>query len=198
MQYALRLVLASSSPRRRVLLRRAGFTFRSAEPAIDETARAGEAPDAMVDRLAGEKALSIAAGRGRIVLGADTTVSLDGAILAKPAGPEEAVAMLIDLGGRSHDVYTGFALVAGRRILERGVEHSTVTFSRIDDAAARAYVATGEPLDKAGAYAIQGLGRKFVTGIDGSFTNVMGLPMERVVPALLARGVHPEAGGGVA
>jgi septum formation protein len=193
------LILASGSPRRRVLLRRAGFPFIVAHPDIDET-RMGDEPAAdMVARLAREKARAVAidAGGEAIVLAADTAVVLGGDTLGKPHTTADAIAMLLRLGGTDHDVVTGYCLCRGQagEVIGRGLESTGVVFRSIDREAAAAYVATGEPFDKAGAYAIQGLGRQFVEEIRGSFTNVMGLPMEAVTPMLLAAGMVTRPGG---
>jgi len=188
-----RLILASGSPRRRVLLRRAGFVFDVVTPDVREDRRDGESPQEMVERLAVDKARAVITNGSAVVLAADTTVALDGEPLGKPLDAADAVAMLIRLSSRDHEVITGLCLASGGRVLERSVARSAVTFSEVDISAAEAYVATGEPLDKAGAYAIQGLGRRFVSGIEGSFTNVMGLPMEYVEPLLRRHGVHPSS-----
>lgn len=188
------LVLASGSPRRRVLLRRAGFDFAVVRPDVTEVRKRGESPEEMVARLAAAKAAIAVqeAGDDALVLGADTAVVLDGEPLGKPEGDAAAVAMLRALGGREHQVITGYSLAArGGRDQASGVEGTVVRFHPIDEAQARAYVGTGEPMDKAGAYAIQGLGRRFVAEIQGSFTNVMGLPMEVIEPLLIEHGVRP-------
>ena len=188
------LVLASGSPRRRVLLRRAGFDFSVVRPDVDETQERGESAAELVSRLAESKAIAVAQlerGEHRAVLAADTVVAVHGDALGKPDGPEQAVEMLLGLSDRSHQVITGYCLYAfGPTRLGAGVTATSVRFKGIDRAAAEEYVATGEPLDKAGAYAIQGLGRRFVAEITGSFTNVMGLPMEDVTPLLVEHGIR--------
>ena len=188
------LVLASGSPRRRVLLRRAGFDFSVLRPDIDETRERGESAAELVSRLAESKAIAVAQlerGEHRAVLAADTVVAVDGDALGKPDGPTQAVEMLLGLSDRSHEVITGYCLYAfGPNLLGAGVTTTAVRFKPIDRAAAEDYVATGEPMDKAGAYAIQGLGRRFVAEISGSFTNVMGLPMEDVTPLLVEHGIR--------
>lgn len=192
------LVLASGSPRRRVLLRRAGFDFDLARPDVSEDRLPAEPATNMVRRLACDKAAVAAANLGpaTLVLGADTAVVLDGVPLGKPATPLEAVEVLMDLSGRSHEVLTGYCLVSGGgENVSRGIVVTTVTFKVVDRDEAEAYVATGEPLDKAGSYAIQGLGRKFVAHIDGSFSNVMGLPMEVITPLLVERGFSAKVAG---
>lgn len=191
------LVLASGSPRRRVLLRRAGFDFTVAPTGVAEARLPDETATEMVVRLAAAKAMAAAAGLDgdTLVLGADTAVVLDGEALGKPQGPEDAVAMLLRLGGREHSVLTGYCLVAGRdeRVAD-GVVSTGVVFRSMEVSQVEAYVATGEAFGKAGGYAIQGIGRKFVAEVRGSFTNVMGLPMELIAPLLVDHGVSGSAG----
>ena len=186
-----RLVLASASPRRRELLARlhAGFVVRAAE--VDETPRAGEAPEAMVLRLALEKARA-AAREDEIVLGADTVVAVDGEILGKPGDDATALAMLRRLSGRSHEVWTGVALVAAGRELVRACR-TEVLFRRLGEQEMAAYVATGEPRDKAGAYGIQGGAAAFVERVEGDFTNVVGLPLPLVAELLAELGPEPSS-----
>ena len=175
-----------------MLLHEAGFEFRVIVPDVDESAAPGEEPQHVVARLALDKARAAlgASAPGQRVLAADTVVAIDGEILGKPRDAEHAVRMLLQLAGRTHRVFTGFALLARDPALEeRGVEESHVTFRPIDAAEAASYVATGEPLDKAGAYAAQGKGAGFIERIDGSHSNVIGLPMERLVPVLERCGV---------
>lgn len=175
-----RLVLASASPRRRELLASLGLAFTVRPAAIDESPLAGEAPDVYVERLAVAKARAEGAP-GELVLAADTVVALDGELLGKPAGPGEAQAMLARLAGRRHEVFTGVALrdPDGER-LERTVERTSVDIAPLSAERIAWYVDTGEPLDKAGAYAIQGFGALFVTHIEGNYTNVVGLPLPAV------------------
>lgn len=178
---AVRLVLASGSPRRRAVLSALGLEFVVRAPDVDETLRSGESADVAARRLAEAKAAAVEAGPEELVLAADTIVVLDGELLGKPADVEEAAAMLERLAGRSHEVVTGLALRAGadtRSIAAR----TEVVFRALDRTEIGAYVATGEPLDKAGAYGIQGYGSALVERIEGDFFNVMGLP----VPAMLA------------
>lgn len=192
------LVLASASPRRRALLRLVGIRHTVAPSQVDETPR-GETPQVHVRRLALEKAVAVAKGRARsLVLGADSVVAIDGAILGKPASAEDAMAMLARLQGRSHQVLTGVALVeAGGRILESHVERTDVTMRPAGERELRAYVASGEPMDKAGAYAIQGAGGVLVTSIAGCYANVVGLPLCAVCRWLASRGVGcRQVGGG--
>lgn len=186
------LILASSSPRRRLMLAAAGFTFDVLPPDTDETGIDGETAADMVLRLATEKALAVESV-GTVVLGADTTVVRDGRVLGKPRDADDAVAALVSLAGRTHSVLSGWALVRDRTVLESGVEESWVTMRPIDEAEARSYVATGEPLDKAGAYALQGRGRMFVTAVTGPRSNVLGLPLAAVVAALHRAGIEPSA-----
>ena len=195
------LVLASRSPRRADLLSRAGYRFEVAPADVDERRRAGETPRALVRRLACEKAAAVAPRHpGSIVLGADTVVVVDGAVLGKPDGAAGAADMLRRLSGRAHEVLTGVALRAAHR--RRGGVQSTHVVFRAQSADEIAwYVASGEPADKAGGYAIQGRASRFVTRIEGSWTNVVGLPVELVdglLDALGAEGVdgyRPRAPG---
>jgi len=173
------LVLASQSPRRSEILRQAGipFTIRTAD--VDEAVAPGETPAAYVVRLAEAKARAVAAAPGEIVLGADTTVVVDRQILAKPADAADARRMLSLLSGRRHEVLTGICLFRdGQAECEYAV--TEVEFAALSEAEIEEYVASGEPMDKAGAYAIQGLASKFVQRIDGDYFNVMGLPVARV------------------
>ena len=189
------LVLASSSPRRRELLRGLGVPFSVRVPDVDERPLPGETPAAHVRRLALAKARAAARGlsaqsAARWVLGADTVIALDGEILGKPRGPADARRMLARLAGRTHDVLTGVALVPAAG----GRPRSAVVRSRVEmkpyvAAAVRRYIAAGEPLDKAGAYAVQGEGREFVERVRGSLTNVIGLPVERLTRLLVDCGI---------
>ncbi len=181
----MRLVLASASPRRAELLRAAGFRFEILAVDVDESVRAGEAPDRYVRRLAAEKSARGAAraGRDAIVLGADTAVVVDRDILGKPANDDEAAQMLRRLSGRPHQVLTGISLRLGSYELGR-VESTTVVFTTLSDADIDWYVASGEGRDKAGAYAIQGLASRFVPRIEGSYSNVVGLPVAAVCELL--------------
>jgi septum formation protein len=174
----LELVLASASPRRRELLEAAGWEVEVRPAAIDETRLPGERPAAYVLRLARAKAAAVAAGVGarRTVLGADTVVVIGGEVLGKPGGDREARAMLRRLSGRSHRVLTGVCLRRGGRE-QMWVESTRVWFSKLSAADMAAYVATGEPRDKAGAYAIQGGAARFIQRISGSYSNVVGLPL---------------------
>jgi septum formation protein len=182
----MKLILASSSPRRAEILREAGIAFESCATQIDETALPGETPHAMVARLAEAKARSAAAQlqsgtRECIIVGADTTVVLDGEILGKPRDSAHAREMLAKLSGRTHHVLTGiFLLRLPGNAMRAAVENSAVTFSPLDEKEIETYVATGEPLGKAGAYAIQGLGGRYIPRIEGCYFNVVGLPLARL------------------
>jgi septum formation protein len=181
---AVRLVLASASPRRADLLRSAGFAFQIEPVEVDERPLTGEEATVMVERLASEKA-SLVARRfpDAVVIGADTVVVVDRVILGKPADDRDAAGMLARLSGRSHEVLTGVAVHAsGNRLI--AVERTVVWFLPLSAAEIAWYVASGEPRDKAGAYAVQGLASRFVTRIEGSYANVVGLPVARVYELL--------------
>jgi len=191
----MRLILASNSPRRQELLRNAGYTFEVRPSSVREERSAAESPQDYVRRLAAEKALSAAgeAAAGSLVIGADTEVVVDSTVLGKPAGAADAARMLRALSGRSHEVITGVCLVeAPDRI--HAVQHATtqVWFRPLDEAEIGAYVATGEPFDKAGAYAIQGRASRFVTRIEGCYFNVVGLPVALVDAMLKPFAAAPE------
>jgi len=174
------LVLASGSPRRRQLLEMLGLEVDVRPPHIPEIRAAGETPRAYVERLAREKAASVP---GELVLGADTTVVVDGEVLEKPADAADALRMLQRLQGRTHQVLTAIALKTPRGTLG-ATDVTAVVFRAADDDLLRAYVATGEPMDKAGAYGIQGYGAALVERIDGDFFSVMGLPLRLVLELL--------------
>jgi septum formation protein len=195
-----RLVLASGSPRRRELLAQAGYVFEVAAADVDESVRAGEAAGAYVKRLAEEKARVVlerfrnpthdddAVMNGApgfssgllLVLGADTTVVCDGEILGKPGDAADAMRMLRMLAGRTHEVLTGIAVATTGGVVS-GVETTLVTFSEIPEGELWAYCATREPMDKAGAYGIQGYAARWIPRIEGCYFNVMGLPIARVM-----------------
>ncbi len=185
----MRLILASASPRRADLLNAAGFSFDVMPIEIDEQVLSAEPPTEYVARLAREKAYQVARrNSGRPVLGADTAVVVAGRILGKPADAAEASAMLQMLSGRSHDVLTGVALrLDGREACE--VACTRVRFLPLSAAEIAWYVASGEPFDKAGAYAVQGLASRFVESIDGSYSNVVGLPVATVYRLLKQLGL---------
>lgn len=178
------LILASGSPRRRELLTQIGLTF-SVHPAdVDETLDPAWTAREAVERLSARKAEAVAAEfPDDLILAADTVVSLDEKILGKPKTPEDAAAMLSALSGRSHKVYTGFTLRRGEKTVTRS-EATAVTFRPLTRDEIAAYIATGEPMDKAGAYGIQGLGGVLITGIEGDYFNVMGLPICALSQAL--------------
>ena len=185
------LVLASQSPRRSQILRHAGMEFTVRVADVDESVLAGESPANYVQRLAAAKAYAIDAAAGETVLGADTTVVIDGEILAKPVDAADARRMLARLSGRRHEVLTGICLRRGadatRDYVTTGVVFATLSHAEIDQ-----YVASGEPMDKAGAYAIQGLASKFVERIEGDYFNVMGLPVALVYRRLQEAHFHAE------
>lgn len=185
----MRLVLASASPRRAELLRSIGLDFEVAVPDVDETRYPDEEPDHYVERVARLKA-SVVDGADAVVLAADTTVVHDGRVLGKPAHPAEARTMLQRLSGELHAVWTGVAVVSGG-VVSSTVERSVVRMAVLTDTEIDRYVATGEPLDKAGAYALQGIGGMFVESVDGSPSNVIGLPLHVAVRLLRAHGVDP-------
>jgi septum formation protein len=171
------LVLASASPRRRELLAGLGLRFAVRSVDVDETPREGELPRDYVVRLAIEKARE-RAHPGEIVLAADTTVVLGSEILGKPRDAEDARQMLARIAGREHTVLTGVALEEpGRDLRASSLEVSRVRMASLSEERIAWYVETGEPLDKAGSYAVQGLGALFVEEIDGNYTNVVGLPL---------------------
>jgi septum formation protein len=178
------LVLASRSPRRAELLKAAGFHFSVVPTDVDESALPNETPPDHVRRLAREKALAAAAGApGATILGADTVVVVDDTILGKPSDARDARRMLRLLAGRRHHVYTGVALWR-LGALRDAVEVSAVDLSAMTPAEVDWYVASGEPIGKAGAYAIQGLASRFITRLEGSYSNVVGLPVAVVYKLL--------------
>lgn len=183
------IVLASASPRRAGLLRQIGVRFRVCVADVDESALPGESPADYVQRLAVAKARAVLPGAGGLpVLGADTTVVVDGDILGKPADAREARAMLRRLSGRSHRVLSAVALCHGERAAVR-LSETQVWFRPLDDDLLARYADSGEPLDKAGGYGIQGLGGALVVRIDGSYTGVVGLPLGETVDLLTESGV---------
>jgi len=185
------LILASASPRRRQLLEMLGLEIEVRPSHIPEARGAGETPIAYVERLAREKAHSVP---GDLVLGADTTVQLDDTLLEKPADEDDALRMLRLLQGRSHSVITSVALVSHGQ-LRQATDVTAVTFRPCSDEFLRHYIATGEPMDKAGAYGIQGYGAALVERIDGDFFGVMGLPVRLVLRLLEEAGVGYRFGG---
>jgi septum formation protein len=185
------LILASASPRRRELLAQAGLKFTVAAANLNEDLLPDESAAVYVQRLAEEKAQAIwnanrsldSPDDSLIVLGADTCVVSDGHILGKPAGAADARRMLESLRGRTHAVLTGLAVVTRDKI-SRGVEITQVQFNQLDDREITQYIASGEPVDKAGAYAIQGYAARWIPRIEGCYFNVVGLPIARVVALL--------------
>lgn len=189
-----RIVLASQSPRRRELLTLVGIAHEVRPADIDESLWEGETPEAHSMRLAREKATTIAEREpGAAVIGSDTIVVVDGAILGKPRDAAGARAMLARLAGRSHTVFTAVAVARGDRVVE-SVVRVGVTFRELAPWEIDAYVATGEPMDKAGGYGIQGYGATIVDRIDGDYFAVMGLPLRTVVRLLSEVGIRYEFG----
>lgn len=188
------LVLASASPRRREILGALGLSFRVVASDVDETRAEGEPADAYVARLAREKAADVAArlraeGPAAIVLGADTIVVVDGQILGKPSDDEHARAMIARLSGRAHEVTTAVALVSPPDALSAQASITTrVWFRALAPEEVAAYVASGDGRDKAGAYAVQGLGSGIVTRVEGSYSNVVGLPAAETLALLRSVG----------
>ena len=181
----MRLVLASGSPRRREILWLLSLEHEARPAAVEEELRPGEDARVEARRLAVEKASAIESGPEELILAADTLVVLGDEILGKPTDEADAVRMLLQLQGRRHEVFTGLALRVGSRI-EADVAVTRVWFRSLDAAECKEYVASGEPLDKAGAYGIQGLGAALVQRIEGEYFNVMGLPVQLLL-SLLAR-----------
>ena len=173
------LVLASQSPRRAEILRQAGIPFTIRSASVDETPLAGETPRDYVERLAEAKARAVPAAPDETVLGADTTVVIDGEMLAKPADASDARRMLTLLSGRRHEVMTGICLQRGAAVI-RDCAVTQVWFAPLSVREIEDYISSGEPMDKAGAYAIQGLASKFIVKLDGCYFNVMGLPVALV------------------
>lgn len=187
------IVLASASERRSRLLAQIGVRHEAVPADLDETPAPGESPSNYVQRLARDKAQAgfraLGTGASRPVLGADTTVVLDGRIYGKPADEAECVGMLLSLSGRCHEVLSAVALFDGVKLWE-DLNLSRVTFRALDATECRRYWASGEPAGKAGAYAIQGLGAVFVARLEGSFSGVMGLPLFETAALLDAAGVR--------
>lgn len=184
-----RLVLASASPRRARILRELGVSFRVEVSNQDESLRPGEDGAAAVERLARAKGLAVARAKDLPVLAADTEVLCDGRILGKPADERDAVAMLRRLAGRAHEVVTGVCVVAGG-VARSGVERSVVRFAPMNEEELRWYAATGEPLDKAGGYHVDGKGALFIETIEGSPSNVAGLPVRLLLRLVREAGLE--------
>jgi septum formation protein len=182
----LKLVLASRSPRRSELLKAAGFEFTVRVEDVDETPRDGEDPFVYAVGLAIDKAYAVPVHDGEIVLAADTIVVLGKEIMGKPKDAADATRMLRALAGQKHEVITAICLRYGADEVETDVAQTHVWFIPLSDAEIADYVASGEPMDKAGAYGIQGLASKFVDRIEGSYSNVVGLPMSLVYRDLKA------------
>ncbi len=182
------LVLASASPRRRELLQNAGISFTVEAAGITEAPLAGETPRDCAERLAREKALAVFRSRPRdFVLGADTVVVADGLMLGKPRDAEDAARMLRMLSGRTHQVITGVCLV-GSKVEEVRSETTQVTVGELSDDDIRSYIDSGDPMDKAGAYAIQGWASRWISRIEGDYFNVVGLPVYLVYEMLRRHG----------
>ena len=186
------IILASQSPRRRELLERMGLPFRIITPDIDERMERELPPGELVAAISAEKAGAVAAqaGPGAVVIAADTVVALDGAVLGKPADESDAARMLSALSGRTHQVFTGLTVACGADVRTVS-EETAVTFRPLTAEEIAAYVRTGEPMDKAGAYGIQGYGCLLVEGISGDYFNVVGLPVCRLGKILARFGVEP-------
>lgn len=182
------IVLASASPRRQELLHSIGIEFQVIPSQVDEVIHDGETPTDLVLRLSDEKASDVARRKsveGRWFIGSDTIVVCDGHILGKPASPQDSAKMLRQLSGRSHHVLSGYAIIdRHENIRLRRCVTTEVTFRALTEQEIEGYIASGEPADKAGSYAIQGLGSYIVTSINGSYTNVVGLPLAQVVTDL--------------
>ena len=190
-----RVILASQSPRRRELLALVGIQHTVRAANVDEAYTPGEEPAAHAERLAREKAAVVARDEpDAVVIGSDTIVVVDGDVLGKPRDETHAAEMLARLSGRSHVVMTAIA-VQWRGVELSAVEQVTVTFHRLDARAIRAYIATREPMDKAGAYGIQGYGATIVERVDGDYFAVMGLPLQRLVRLMAELGVRYGFGG---
>ena len=182
------LILASQSPRRKELLQTAGIPFVVRVADIDESVRDREAPNAYVRRLAVAKAMAIPREPGDVVLAADTTVVAEGQILGKPESAEDAKRMLRLLSGQAHEVLTGICLFSGSK-LQIDAESTQVHFSKMTDVEIDAYVSSGECMDKAGAYGIQGLASRYIHRVEGCYFNVVGLPISLVYRHLKAAGL---------
>ncbi len=190
-----RLILASGSPRRRELLAKTGLPFEVRPPDVDERGLPGETPRELVERLALDKASAVATAEpAAAVLGSDTVVVLGEEVLGKPRDPDHALELIGRLVGRTHRVLTGVALVREGGAVSRALSVESVVVMRAAEAdELRAYVATGESLDKAGGYALQGEGRRFVERVVGSETNVIGLPLDETAALLREAGFEAEA-----
>ncbi len=185
------MILASQSPRRKELLGQMGLRgFKVTSPEVDETVDEHLPPAQVVEELSRRKAMAVArhADGDDLIIAADTVVALEGAVLGKPADQREAFAMLTALSGNRHYVYTGLTVIQGDRVVTQH-ECTTVTFRDLEPEEISHYIATGEPMDKAGAYGIQGLGAMLVSGIEGDYFNVVGLPIFRLSRILAGFGL---------
>ncbi|HZC46776.1 MAG TPA: Maf family protein [Candidatus Acidoferrum sp.] len=192
MGHSIKVILASASPRRHQLLGAAGIEFEAIESRVPEQHVTGEPPRDYALRMARDKAGAVSSKfPDAIVIGADTIVVCENQILEKPTDAADARRMLSMLSGRTHTVVTAFALARAGKILESSPVESRVTFRKLTDAEIEDYVATDEPFDKAGAYGIQGVGGGFISQVEGSRDNVMGLPTAHVTAALARYGVKP-------
>jgi septum formation protein len=189
MEMTSKLILASGSPRRRELLTRARIDFEVVQSGLEEVRHPHESARAYALRMAREKALAVSARHpDRSVLGADTVVECDGVILEKPSDAGDATRMLFALSGRTHTVVTAFAIASKENVIASEAILSRVTFRTLTSDEIAIYIATGEPFDKAGAYGIQGIGGGFISHVEGSRDNVMGLPTDEVIAALRRHG----------
>ena len=188
------LVLASASPRRALILDSLSIPYEVRVPSCHEALLPGELPAVAARRLATEKAASISLVPGEVTVAADTIVAIGSDALGKPADPGEAVEMLLRLSGRDHFVFTGLAVRSAAHLVS-GVERTRVHFRQLARPECEEYVATGEPLDKAGAYGIQGRGAALVERIDGDFYNVVGLPVQLMFSLLSRHGVRYDFAG---
>ena len=185
------IILASQSPRRKELLGQMGLRgFKITSPEVDETVEEHMPPAQVVEELSRRKALAVAghADPDDLIIAADTVVALEGAVLGKPADQRDAFAMLSALSGNRHYVYTGLTVIQGDQVVTQH-ECTTVTFRELEPEEISHYIATGEPIDKAGAYGIQGLGAMLVSGIEGDYFNVVGLPIFRLSRILAGFGL---------
>ncbi|MEQ9619961.1 MAG: nucleoside triphosphate pyrophosphatase [Deltaproteobacteria bacterium] len=187
-----KIILASSSPRRKELLGNTGIEFEVVSPSADESLKGDETPQEFALRVSLDKASSVSRNleNGNMVIGADTIVVVDGEVLGKPSGKGEAALMLQKISGKEHNVYTAFSIVKPKReVLHSEIVRTRVGIKPLAAYEIEGYIKTGEPMDKAGAYGIQGIGAFMVTGIEGSYTNVVGLPVVELLEALKKLGI---------
>lgn len=191
----MRIILASSSPRRRELLQSIGMQFEVQPSSVPEVRETNEDVTRYVSRLAAQKAEEVAErNRDAWVIAADTVVFLDGSVLEKPVSEEDARLMLRGIRGREHTVYTGVALFcSARKYRDTRVVDTRVTMTAMSDHEVHWYVQTGEPMDKAGSYAVQGIGAMFIESISGNYTNVVGLPVTTLIEMMKTAGIWGEA-----